>query len=106
MAVNIPLVVCLPILCLAIFGCAFVYLWKWWKDKKVALSIKERPLPDLFNSPYVDRTKFKKDIDRNVYKEQALTAAPIIYSGPRSAPATTNHKTIIEQIEHVNSIMV
>lgn len=110
MGASLPLLVILPLSVIAILIVAILYLRRLYQHRLISENIKERPLPNLFSNVYVSHQAFKKDVlptdsllktnsvrmsktgsELSVFREEALTAAPLIYSGPKSAPAYPGH---------------
>lgn len=111
MAASLPLLIILPLIIIAILIFAIMYLRRSYQHRVLSENIKERPLPNLFSNVYVSHKAFKNDVlpadallktnsvrvntksgsELSVFREEALTAAPLIYSGPKSAPAYPGH---------------
>lgn len=102
MAVSIPLLIVIPIIVIALLLVLFIYLRRLYSTRQISQTIKEKPLPNLFSNVYVSHKKFKDEVvvagannkgnltknasEMSLFREEALTAAPLIYSGPKSAP--------------------
>ena len=108
---SLPLLIILPLLILTALAGAILYLRRTYQNRLISQNIKERPLPNLFSNVYMSHQTFKKDVvppteaplkansvrmsktgsDLSVFREEALTAAPLIYAAPKSAPAYPGH---------------